>query len=90
MSTPLENLRADVARLEKEDPDSWLLTQLRRQLQGYEAASAMGKTAEEIYFSGNPVVPTSSSASQDPMCGASVITESWLEAEAKKYNRPKE
>jgi len=56
MTTLFEDLRRSIARLEKENPESKLLQDFKRQLRGLEAAN--GRTAKEIYLNGIPAGPT--------------------------------
>ena len=55
--TTLDRLKRSISRLEKERPDSLSLKEQREQLAALESSD--GKSAEQLYFSGNPVVPTS-------------------------------
>ena len=84
MST-VDNLREEIARLERERPQSRLLQDFKRQLADWEAGQ--GRTAEQMYYAGNPVVPTSDDPSQDPMQPAMDGIESALAEMARKYNR---
>jgi len=62
MTTLSEALKRDISRLEKRNPESKLLQDLRRQLKGLEAAD--GRTAKEIYYSGVPSYPTNQSSAE--------------------------
>jgi hypothetical protein len=62
MPTLFEDLKRQIARQEKIDPNSKLLQDLRRQLKGLEAAN--GKTPKEIWLSGTPNPPTSPSSAE--------------------------
>jgi hypothetical protein len=53
--TTVDHLKESIAKLEKEAPDSRLLKDFRQQLAAIEYSD--GKTAAELYCSGNPVVP---------------------------------
>ena len=57
MATLSEDLRRQIARMEAECPDSWLLPHLKRQLRGLEAAK--GRTPKEIFLNGVPYEPKS-------------------------------
>jgi hypothetical protein len=57
MTTLVEDLKRSIAQLEEEAPSSRLLKDFREQLAAIEYSD--GKTAEQLYYSGNPVVPTS-------------------------------
>lgn len=57
MLTTVDLLKRSIADLEKEDPESWLLKDFKEQLAVLEYSD--GKSAEQLYYSGNPVVPTS-------------------------------
>ena len=50
-----EGPRRQIARMEEECPDSWLLPHLKRQLRGLEAAN--GRTPKEIFLNGVPYEP---------------------------------
>ncbi len=57
-----DRIKRQIYRLEKEDPSSKLLKDLRQQLKGLEAAN--GKTPKEIWFSGVPNPPASQSLAE--------------------------
>lgn len=57
-----DRIKRQISRLEKEDPTSKLLQDLRQQLKGLEAAG--GKTPKEIWLSGTPNPPTSRSSAE--------------------------
>ena len=67
MATTLVSLRRQIARLEKEHPDSRLLQDLKNQLRG--SQDALGASAAQVWHSGNPVVPGSATplSTSDPM-----------------------
>jgi hypothetical protein len=64
MTTAVDDLREGIACLERERPQSRLLQDFKRQLADWEAGQ--GRTAEQMYYAGNPVVPKSNAAA-DPM-----------------------
>lgn len=51
--TPIQNLERQIARLEERNPDSLLLTDLRKQLAAWKADQG---TSQEQYFSHRPMV----------------------------------
>jgi hypothetical protein len=57
MTTLLDDLRDSIKYLEQKAPESRLLRDYKEQFSAYEAAP--GQSAEAMYYSGNPVVPTS-------------------------------
>ena len=57
MSTALDAIRRQIARLEKSDPNGRFLNDLKQQLAAFETAP--DQSAEAMYYRGNPVVPTS-------------------------------
>lgn len=63
MATALDSIRRQIARLEKITPNSRLLKDLRDQLAAFE--SDPDQSAEAMYYSGNPVVPTSRPAKDE-------------------------
>jgi phytoene dehydrogenase-like protein len=65
MTTLVEDLKRSIAQLEEEAPSSRLLKDFREQLAAIEYSD--GKTAEQLYYSGNPVVPTCPPVTDDPM-----------------------
>lgn len=68
MMNTVDLLKRSIAKLEKEDPESWLLKDFKEQLAALEFSD--GKSAEQLYYSGNPVVPTSQPATDDQMIPA--------------------
>jgi hypothetical protein len=68
MTTLVEDLKRSIAQLEEEAPSSRLLKDFREQLAAIEYSD--GKTAEQLYYSGNPVVPTCPPVTDDPMLPA--------------------
>lgn len=60
MMNTIDLLKRSIAKLEKERPDSPSLKDFREQLAALESNPEM--TAQQLYFSGNPVVPTSQPA----------------------------
>lgn len=66
MTTLVEDLRADIAYLEKKNPNGKLLADLRTQLAAYEQGP--DRSAAETYFSGRPLETWEPQASaDDPM-----------------------
>ena len=55
MTTALDDIRRGIARLEKTNPESRFLQDLRDQLAAFE--DNPGQSAQSLYCSGNPVVP---------------------------------
>jgi hypothetical protein len=70
MATTLDSLRKEIARLEKEHPDSRLLQDYKNQLAG--SQDDPGASAAQVWHSGNPVVPASRTrrSASDPMLPA--------------------
>jgi hypothetical protein len=87
MSTAVDDLKEGIERLERERPQSRLLQDFKRQLADWEAGQ--GRTAEQMYYAGNPVVPKSSAPSPDPMQPAADAIEASLQArEDRLMGRP--
>ncbi len=57
MDTALDYIKRQISLLEKKTPNSRFLKDLRDQLAAFE--SDPDQSAEAMYYSGNPVVPTS-------------------------------
>jgi len=78
MTTAVDDLRRGIARLERERPQSRLLQDFKRQLADWEAGQ--GRTAAQMYYAGNPVVPKSKAPSPDPMQPAADVLEDALQS----------
>ena len=83
MMNTVDLLKRSIAKLEKEDPESWLLKDFKEQLAALEFSD--GKSAEQLYYSGNPVVPTS-----QPATAATGSTAANPQAKAPALNLPPE
>lgn len=70
MATTLDLLRREIARLEKEHPESRLLQDFKEQLRA--SLAGKGQSASQVWHSGNPVAPASRTrpSASDPMLEA--------------------
>ena len=56
MTTLIQNLRKEIAELERSRPDSFALECYKKQLRGYEAAEKLGgHDVKTLYLAGRPL-----------------------------------